>query len=85
MDCAVAVNVDGAGFVAAGGIGGLIPLKGSAMAMLQSEQLFDIQVELGEIQQLGETPRGSRLIATLAGITKEVRSTSNPCMDRSQI
>ena len=39
------------------------------MATLQSEELFEIQVELGEFQELGETPRGSRLIATLTGGT----------------
>ena len=39
------------------------------MATLRSEQLFEIQAERGEIQQLGETPRGSRLIAPVAGGT----------------
>ncbi len=39
------------------------------MATLQSEKLFEIQAELGEIQQLGETPRGSRLIAPVSGGT----------------
>jgi len=39
------------------------------MTTLQSEFLFDMQVEIGQIQQLGATPRGSRLIAPLTGGT----------------
>jgi hypothetical protein len=37
------------------------------MATLQTELLFDMQVELGEAQQVGATPRGSRVIAPLTG------------------
>ena len=37
------------------------------MATLQSERLFEIQAELGEFQEVGATPRGSRLIASVAG------------------
>ena len=36
------------------------------MATLESEQLFEIQFGIGEIQQLGETPRGSRQIVKLS-------------------
>ena len=39
------------------------------MATLQTELLFEMQVELGEAQQVGATPRGSRLIAPLTGGT----------------
>ena len=39
------------------------------MATLLTEQLFEMQVELGEAQQVGATPRGSRLIVPLTGGT----------------
>jgi hypothetical protein len=37
------------------------------MATLQTELWFDMQVELGEAQQVGATPRGSQVIAPLTG------------------
>ena len=39
------------------------------MATLQSEQLFEMQAELGEFQEVGPTPRGARLIAPVIGGT----------------
>ena len=39
------------------------------MPTLHTELLFEMQVELGEFQQVGATPRGDRLIAPLKGGT----------------
>lgn len=39
------------------------------MATLHTELLFEMQVELGEFQQVGATPRGDRLIALIHGGT----------------